>query len=67
MKDFVSFVTYLQPVYFMSTIFLEDNITGVRVPKFQLAYIRDKTHPLHKRLIKLSREAHFTWWVNQEL
>ena len=44
MKDFVSFVTDHQSMYFMSTIFLGKNIYGVRVPQFQLAYIRNTTN-----------------------
>ena len=51
----------------MSTIFLNKNINGVRVPQFQLACIRDITHPSHKNLVKLSREVHYMWWLNQEL
>ena len=45
MKDFVLSGTGFQSMYFMSTIFLKDNIYGFRVPLFQLAYIRDTTHP----------------------
>ena len=37
MKHFVSFVTYCQPMYFMSTKFLKDKFGGVHVPQFQLA------------------------------
>ena len=36
MKDFVSFVADCQSMYFMSDIFLEDNINEVCVPNFQL-------------------------------
>ena len=37
MKDFLSFGTYLQSKYFMSTRFLKDNIYEVHVPQFQLS------------------------------
>ena len=39
MKDFVSSVTDHQLMYFMSNRLLKDNINGVRVTQFQLAYI----------------------------
>ena len=39
MKDFVSFGTDNQSMYFISTIFLKDKINGVLVPQFQLVYI----------------------------
>ena len=45
MKEFVSFSTNIQSIYFMSTIFLKGNINGVRVTQFQLACISDTTHP----------------------
>ena len=54
-------------MYFMSNRFLEDNINGVRVTKFQIAYIRDTTNPSHNFLVKLCFEVHYTWWVNQYL
>ena len=63
----MSFGTDRQSMYFMSTIFLKDNINGVRVPKFQLDYIRDTTHPSHKYLVKFCRELHYMWWVKQYL
>ena len=47
MKDFVSFGTGCQSMIYMSNRFLKDNINGVRVPKFQLAYISKKTNPLY--------------------
>ena len=59
MKDFVSFDTYHQFMYFMANIFLKDNINGVCVPQFQLAYIFDTTHPSHKHFVKLYREVHY--------
>ena len=34
MKDFVSFVTDGKSMYFMSTIFLKDDIDGVRFQQF---------------------------------
>ena len=36
MKDFVSFGTDSQSIYFISIKLLKDKINGVRVPKFQL-------------------------------
>ena len=48
MKDFVSFVTDLQSMYFIPTKLLEENINGVRFPQFQHAYIHYKNHPSHK-------------------
>ena len=65
MKYFVSFVTDRQSMYFMSTIFLTDNINGVRVPQFQIAYISKTTNPQHKDLVKLCREVHYMWLRNQ--
>ena len=41
MNKFVSFGTYCLSIYFMTTIFLKENIYGVRVPQFQLDYICD--------------------------
>ena len=55
MNYFVSFVTYHQSMYFMST-------NGFRVPHFQLAYIYDTTYPSHTKLFKLCREVHYMWW-----
>ena len=52
-------------MYFMSNRFLEDNINGVRVTKFQIAYIRDTTNPSHNFLVKLCFEVHYMWWINQ--
>ena len=45
MKDFVSFGTDRQSMYFMLTRFLKENINGDRVPQFQFVYIHEKTHP----------------------
>ena len=36
MKKFVSFGTYRQSMYFMSTILLKYNIDGVHIPQFEL-------------------------------
>ena len=44
MKDFVSFATYRQSMYFMSIRFLKYKINGFRVPQFKLAYICDTTN-----------------------
>ena len=43
----------------MSTGFLKESISGFRVPEFQLAYIRDTTHPSHKNLANLRHEVRF--------
>ena len=59
MKDFVLFGAYSQSMYFMSTIFLKDNIDGSRVPQFQLTYICDTTHPSTKHLVQLCREVNY--------
>ena len=66
MKDFVSFGTYSQSMNFMSTILLNDNIDGVRVPQFQIAYIYDRTYPSHKFLAKLCLEVYYMWCVMGE-
>ena len=49
MKDFVSFGTYFQLMYFMSIRLLKDKINGFLVPTFQLAYICDTNNPSHKK------------------
>ena len=61
MKDIVSFGTYRQSIYFMYTRFLKENIDGVRVPQFKLAYICDTTHPSNKILVRLCCEVHYVW------
>ena len=48
MKDFLSFRTDRQSMYFMSTILLKYNINRVIIPQFQLAYICYPTHPSNK-------------------
>ena len=67
MNYFVPFGKYFQLMYFMPTIFLKDNINGVRVPQFQLAYICNTTHPSHKKLVKLCREVHYMCYEDQYL
>ena len=67
MKDFVSFRTDRQSMYFISTIFLKDNIEGFHVTLFKLDYILDTNYPLHKILVKLCHEVHYMWWRNQDL
>ena len=67
MKEFLLLGTYLNSIYFMSTIFLKDDINGVRIPQFQLDYIFDTINPSHKSLVKLCREVHYMWWENQYL
>ena len=66
-KDFVSFGTYRQSIYFMSTRFLKDEINGVYVTQFQLDYIHDKTHISHRKMVNLCHEVPYMWWVNQYL
>ena len=67
MKDFVSFRTNLQSMYFMSTIILKDNINGFRITNFQLACIRNTPHPSHKNLVTLCHDVHYMWKVNRHL
>ena len=67
MEDFVLFGTYHKSMYFIPTIFLIYKINGVRVPQFQLDYIRNTTHSSHKRLVGLCREVHYMWRGNQYL
>ena len=62
MKGFLSFGTYLQSMCFMSARLLKYNIDGVCVPQFQLGYIHNTTHPLHKSLVKLCSDLHQMWW-----
>ena len=59
MNYFFSFGTDLQSMYFMSTRLLKDKIETVLVLQFQIDNIRDRTHPLHKSLVKLCCEEHF--------
>ena len=66
-KAFVSFGKDHQSPYFMSTRLLKYSIDGVCVPQFQLGYITDTTHPLHKYLIKLCHYVHYMWWGDQDL
>ena len=54
-------------MYFMSTRFLKYKIYGVRVPKFQITYIRDTTHPSHNVFDRLCHEVHYMFFGNQEL
>ena len=67
MKDFVSFGTYFQLMYFMSIRLLKDKINGFLVPTFQLAYICDTNNPSHKKMVKLCHEVHYMWWGNKDL
>ena len=59
MKDFVSFRKYIQSTYFMSTRLLKNDIDEVRLPQFQLGFICNTTHPLHKTLFMLCRVVHY--------
>ena len=67
MNNFVPFGTDGQSMYLISTRFLKDKIDGVSVPKFQLDYICNRTHPLHKNSVKLCCEVNYMRWVNQNL
>ena len=49
---------------FISAILLKDDIDRFRVPPFKLSYIRNTTHPSHKK-IKLFRDVHYVWWGYQ--
>ena len=44
-KDFLLFGTDCQSMYIIPTKLLKDNINGACIKIFQLAYIRDTTHP----------------------
>ena len=65
MKEFWSFGIYHLPMYFMSTRLLKENIDGVSVTQFQLAYILKKNHLSNKTLVKLCSEVHYMWWRNK--
>ena len=67
MKEFMSYGIDPQSMFYMSTILLKYNIDQVRVPKFQLYYIRDTTHPSHKKLFNFCHKVHYMLWRNQEL
>ena len=67
MKDFVSFGTDHQSMFYITTRLLKGNIDGFRVQKFQLAYILYTTYPSHKNLVKFCFDVHYMWWGNQEL
>ena len=54
-------------MYFLSDIFLKDNINEARDPLFQLTDILDKTHLSHKNLVNFCCEVHYMLWVNQYL
>ena len=51
----------------MSNRFLKQNTDGSCVPQFQLAYIFETTHPLHKNLIKLCHDVKYIWWGDHHL
>ena len=51
----------------MSYILLKDKMYGVRVTKFQPAYICNTTYPSHKNLVKFCCEVYYMCWGNQEL
>ena len=61
MKDFVFFRIDYQSMYFLTTRLLKDNINGVHVPQFQLAYIHDTTHFSYTNLVNLCSEVHYMW------
>ena len=39
-------------MFYISKIFLKENIDGVLVPQFELAYILYTTNPLQKKLVE---------------
>ena len=51
----------------MSTSLLKDDIDGVHVPQFQLAYIRNTTNTLHNDLVNMCCYVHYMCWGNQYL
>ena len=58
MKDFVSFSTYRNSIYFMSNKIIKDKINEFCVLQFKLAYICGTTHPLHGNLNKFCCEVY---------
>ena len=54
-------------MYFMSNVFLKDNIDGVCVLKFKISYIHNTTHPSHNNQVKLCRKVHSMWWGSKDL
>ena len=54
-------------MYYISTRYLKEKITGVCVPQFKLYYICDITNPSHTNLVKLCREVQYMWWGNKYL
>ena len=47
--------------------FLKDDIDGVRVTIFKLAYIHDTTHNSHKTFGKFFHDVQYMQWRNQQL
>ena len=60
----LSFLTYLQSVFYLLTILLKDNIDGVHVPPFKLAYICSTTNTLHNNLVTSCCDVHYMWLRN---
>ena len=67
MKEFVSFRTDLQSMYFMPIRFLKDKIDGVCIPKISTILNLRHNLPFTYYLVKLCREVQYMWWGNQEL
>ena len=63
----MSFGTDIQSIFCMLNILFKKNIDGPSFPPFELAYICNTTHSLHKYLVKLCSDVHYLWWGNQEL
>ena len=53
MKEFVTFITYRQSMFYMSSILLKLKINGVYVSQFKLYYIFNTTHTSHEILVHL--------------
>ena len=51
----------------MSNRILKGDTDGVHVPQLQISNICDTIHASHKKVVKLCREVHYRWWVNQGL
>ena len=49
----------------MSNRFLKNNIDDVSIRQFQLDYICETNHPLHKILAKLCHDVQYMWWGGQ--
>ena len=50
--------------FYMLTIFLKNDVYGVSVPQFQLAYICDISNTLYNNLIHIFRYVHYMCWAS---